>query len=276
MTGDVRKCPVCSTSSITPMSEELLICAQCGIAFNTAYALKTYNDTYFLDEYRNQYGKTYIDDRHNICNQSKKRLLRILKLISGRDVSSTDLSLLDIGSAAGFFLQCARDMGIRDVSGIEISEYAARYCEKQFNIPVTRSSFDDVTLTSPYSIITAWYFIEHCGDPLSVMRKIYNALDTGGIFAFSVPSIFGPLYTFNRVAWIETHPSDHFIDFSPRGVKKILTGIGFTKISIRPAGIHPERVINPRSFFYRPFVTLYNIYSQATSFSDTIEVYAIK
>ncbi len=276
MTGNVRQCPVCSISSVTPVSEELCACTHCGIAFNTTFAAKAYGDSYFLDEYQSQYGKTYIEDHHNIYFQSKKRLLRIFKLISDKTDNRKDLSLLDIGSAAGFFLQCARDMGISNVSGIEISDYAARYCEEQFNIPVTRSSFHDITLTSRYSIITAWYFIEHCGDPLSVMRKIYDALDTGGIFAFSVPSIFGPLYRFKRTVWIETHPSDHYIDFSPKGVKKILIRIGFTKISVKPAGIHPERVINPRSLFYRPFAALYNLYSQVTSFSDTIEVYAMK
>jgi len=276
MTGNVKQCPVCSTSSVTPISEELLLCTHCGIAFNTAYAAKTYGDSYFLDEYQSQYGKTYIEDRHNIYNQAAKRLRRIFKLISATTTCRNDLSLLDIGSAAGFFMQCARDMGIPNISGIEISDYAARYCEEQFKIPVTRSSIHDITLTSRYSIITAWYFIEHCGDPLSVMKKIFDALDSGGLFAFSVPSIFGPLYRFKRTEWIKTHPSDHYIDFTPGGVKKILTQIGFKKIFIRPAGIHPERLINPRSFYYRPFVALYKLYSKATSFSDTIEVYTIK
>jgi 2-polyprenyl-3-methyl-5-hydroxy-6-metoxy-1,4-benzoquinol methylase len=275
MTADIKHCPVCDSLSVGSISDHLFQCKQCGIAFNTAFALKSYNDTYFLDEYRNQYGKTYIEDYTNIYSLSSRRLSRILGYLSDKKKIS-NLSLLDIGSATGFFLACARDMGICHVTGIEISEYASRYCTEHFNIPVRQSPFSDVTLTSLYSIITAWYFIEHCNAPVSVMQKIHDALQPGGMFAFSVPSIFGPLFLFNRDIWVQTHPADHSIDFSPSGIKKILTRIGFRQIHIKPGGIHPERIKNPQSFMYKPFTLAYGLFSRLTSFSDTIEVYAVK
>jgi len=275
MADSTPHCPICSSPSPLRVSDSLYSCGHCGISFNTAYAVKSYSDTYFLDEYRNQYGTTYIEDYSNIYSLSSGRLNTLFNYLPKKS-RRADLSLLDIGSAAGFFLACARDMGIGSVTGIEISEYASQYCVEHFNIPVMRSSFADVTLTSAYSIITAWYFIEHTADPVSVMKKIHHSLAPGGVFAFSVPSIFGPLFVFNRDLWVRTHPTDHYMDFSPRGLQKILAGIGFRKIHVRAAGVHPERIVDPESVFFRPFTKLYGSVSRLISFSDTIEVYAVK
>ncbi len=275
MTDDIQHCPICSSASSVSISSYLYSCKKCGITFNTAYAVKTYSDAYFLEEYQNQYGKTYIEDYTNIYSLAARRLTILLGYLPGI-TGKSDLSLLDIGSAAGFFLACAKDMGIQNLTGIEISEYASRYCTEHFNIPVIQSSFSDVTPNSLFNIITAWYFIEHTVDPVSVMEKIHESLSADGIFAFSVPSIFGPLFTFKRDIWVQTHPTDHYIDFSPWGIRQILTRIGFRKIYVKPAGIHPERVIDPHSIMFRPFALIYRLISRLISFSDTIDVYAIK
>lgn len=275
MTDRIRQCPLCASSEVAAISDHLFHCKRCRIAVNTAYSQKSYSDTYFLDEYKNQYGKTYIEDRHNITALSQKRLATIFNYLPGKN-RNPEVSLLDIGAAAGFFLDCARTMGINHCTGIEISEYASNYCEKHFNIPIMRSSFSNVTLSRSYTIITAWFFIEHCREPLSVIKKIYDALEPGGIFACSVPSIFGPLFLFNREEWIRTHPSDHFMDFSPHAARRYCSRIGFSKIHIKPAGIHPERLVDAGSLFHKPFAVAYRLVSTITAFSDTIEIYAVK
>ena len=187
-----------------------------------------------------------------------------------------NLSLLDIGSAMGFFLKAARDRGIKDLLGIEISQYASQYCHNEYAIPVVHGAYEQRVLSRSFDIITAWFFIEHCEDPIRVLRELYSCINTPGILAFSVPSIFGPLYACNREQWISSHPVDHRIDFSPSSLKKILHDIGFTKLVIKPSGFHPERVLKPYSIFYRPFSSIYRVFSKITSFSDTLEVYALK
>ena len=269
------QCPVCFSDRTIPIGDHIHTCNSCGIAFNSKFRPKRYNESYFLDEYRHQYGKSYIEDYDAIYSVSKKRIATILQFIQLKKKPS-GLSLLDIGSAAGFFLKCARDRGIERVHGIEISEYAAGYCADTFHIPVSRSSFEDLIIENRYDIITAWFFLEHCADPAPVIDKIYSVLNNGGIFAFSGPSLFGPMFKFKRNAWIETHPPDHRIDFSPRFVKAIFKKKGFRKIHVKPAGIHPERIISSGSVFFKPFSPVYRIFSRLTAFSDTIEVYAGK
>jgi len=267
-------CPVCSSADFKHINHDFHLCGKCGILFNSGYTPLDYDDNYFLNDYKAQYGRSYLDDFQNIYDQSSDRIKKILKLVNCKIQGG--LSLLDIGSAMGFFLKCAQDNGIKRLTGIEISEYAADYCVKEFDIQVIRSSFSDVKVDTTYNIITAWFFIEHCDDPSYVINQIYNILPEGGLFAFSVPSIFGPMFRFKRQEWIETHPKDHRVDFSPSSVKKILRNRGFKKIHVRPAGIHPERILSKESFLYKPFSFLYRQYSKLTGYSDTIEIYAVK
>ncbi len=269
------QCPLCFSAENKEIYDNhisLFKCRGCGIIFNGRHRQIDYNDDYFTDQYKKQYGKTYLEDFENIYAASKSRISRIKNIKKDIDTAR----LLEIGSAMGFFLKAALDSGIRDVLGIEISGYAAKYCAEKLQINVFNSSFYNADIKGRFDIITAWYFLEHACDSSSVFKAIYDSLNSGGIFAFSAPSFFGPQYMFDRIGWFNAHPADHRIDFSPGTVKKILKNIGFRKIFVFPGGVHPERVIGRDSIFFKPFAKLFIIFSRLSSFSDTIEVYAVK
>lgn len=280
ITADV--CPLCLSSRLFQSGKEFLRCGDCGAVINLSYTSLEYNDSYFTEEYRNQYGQTYFDDFENIYNLSRQRVEKIIKILAktgklrGGMSLPESLSLLDIGSAAGFFLKCARDYGFFYVKGVEISAFAAQYSKDRFGFDVDVVPFTQADIGINYDVITAWYYIEHSPDPLCDFKRIFYALKRGGIFAFSAPSVFGPLFLCNRKKWEDTHPVDHFVDFTPRTAVKILKKTGFRRVSVRAAGIHPERILSPSSVFYPLFSFLYTRIAKALKFSDTIEVYAVK
>ncbi len=266
-------CPLCGKSSDENISIDLHKCGKCSLVFNVNCKSLSYDRDYFISEYQGQYGKTYIEDFDNIYRMSVNRLDEIFKVLkSGR----TGCSVLDIGSAAGFFLKAAKDKGITKLKGIEISAFASDYCRKTFSIDVIESPFESAEIDEKFDIITSWFFIEHLMEPLQAMERIYQMLNDRGIFAMAVPSYFGPMFYLNREEWIKSHPKDHRIDLSPKGAKKILKEIGFKKVKITKCGYHPERVLSRDSIFYKPFELLYRVYTSITGFSDTIEIYAVK
>ncbi len=275
MPASSTQCPICFSNKTARIIDHFYKCRSCGIAFNTEFSPKQYDDNYFLADYRKQYGKTYIEDYDAIYAASNDRIKRILKFIKIKK-HPADMSLFDVGAAAGFFLKCARDSGLGEVTGIEISKYASDYCSSTFHIPLIRSSFDDFDFTRKFDIITAWFFIEHCEYPDQVIRRIFSALNQGGVFAFSGPSIRGPLFRYKRKVWSRTHPTDHRVDFSPRFAARMLKQYGFRNVHVRPAGIHPERLVSSKSSLFKPFSFAYRIFSYLTTFSDTLEVYAVK
>ncbi|HPS86631.1 MAG TPA: class I SAM-dependent methyltransferase [Spirochaetota bacterium] len=273
MNSESSNCPICRISSDLHVSNNLYKCRRCSLIFNADCKSLSYDRDYFISEYQGQYGKTYLEDFDNIYRLSGMRLEKILKLL---ETGKSDLSVLDIGSAAGFFLKAAKDKGIKKLKGIEISNFASDYCRKTFSIEVIESSFESAELNEKFDIITSWFFIEHLIDPLNAMKRIYQMLNDGGVFALAVPSCFGPMFYFDKDEWIKTHPKDHRIDLSPKGSKKILKDIGFKKVKIIKCGYHPERVVNRKNFFFKPFEFFYRLYSSITGFSDTIEIYAMK
>jgi SAM-dependent methyltransferase len=272
MSGQPQNCPLCSKPSEKKITGDLYKCRKCGLVFNVNCRSLSYDRDYFISEYERQYGRTYPEDFNNIYSLSIQRLNKILVHIKMKK----ELSLLDIGCAAGFFLKAAKDSGIKKVKGIEISTFAADYCRKNFSIDVIESPFDDTVINEKFDIITSWFFIEHLMDPLKSIEKIYNMLNPGGIFGLAVPSCFGPMFLFRKSEWIRTRPVDHRIDLSPGAARAMLKKTGFSKVIVTRCGYHPERIVNRDSMLFKPFDLCYNIFTRATAFSDTIEIYAIK
>jgi len=273
MKSRLVSCPVCSRSSNAQISADLYKCRKCSLVFNVNYKSLSYGRDYFISDYLEQYGKTYIDDFDNIYNLSKDRFKKITGMIKDR---KNDLSVLDIGSAAGFFLKAAEDSGAKKVRGIEISKFAADYCKKNFSIDVIESSFENAEIDEKFDVISSWFFIEHLADTKKAIDKIYRMLNDGGVFALAVPSCFGPMFYFTRDEWIKTHPGDHRIDLSPRGAVKIFKDAGFKKVKVFKSGYHPERAVSRENILFKPFELFYRIFSSMTAFSDTIEIYAVK
>jgi 2-polyprenyl-3-methyl-5-hydroxy-6-metoxy-1,4-benzoquinol methylase len=268
-----EQCPLCSGKRYSLLYRghiSLFQCKSCSAVFNASHRPLEYDATYFNEEYRSQYGESYLEDFQHIYALSKQRLERI------KTITQQTSSMLDIGSAYGFFLKAAQDDGFKDLSGIEISREGARYCESTFGIPVHNTNFENIEFSATYSIITAWYFIEHVSDPKGAIVKIANALQPGGVFACSVPSTFGPQFMFHRKEWYQTHPVDHRVNFSPKIIRSLLRTLGFSKIITYPGGIHPNRFLPKTIMNCSPARSLYTRASFMLSFSDTLEVYARK
>ncbi len=270
-------CPLCKTSQSKLLFEGRAVlrrCGTCRAVFNTAYSSADYGSAYFNEEYRAQYGKTYIEDFDAIYSLSQVRLRRIKALLPPSALKRG--RLLDLGCACGFFLKAARDMGCNDVTGMEVSLTAAEYCQKTFGIPVLHAAFDEATLEPPFRTITAWYFLEHLPETGNALKRLAGLLEPGGVLAFSMPSIRGPQFHLHRREWYAAHPIDHRIDLSPGIATKALKSLGFHRIVTYPGGIHPDRVLPSAIAGLATVRSLYSAVSRKLSFSDTMEVYCVK
>ena len=273
-----ESCPVCSGGMSLPAADNGTFrrCRTCGAVYNTSHHSLEYSDSYFIEDYRAQYGRTYEEDFPDIYRAASLRVSRMLKLWHAYNRGKTPVSVLDIGCALGFFLKAAQDAGFTDLSGIEISAYASARCAEKFGYAVLRLPFEDADMPGPYDAVTAWYFLEHLHDTGAAFGRIYHSLKPGGVAAFSLPSVFGPMFCFNRGQWAQTHPVDHRVDFSPSSIRRALKLAGFRRVKVYPSGIHPERVMRKDHVLFPVFAALYRTFSMHTGFSDTIEVYAVK
>jgi len=287
---NVFECPLCGASASTSVrarSEDrtIAVCPDCGmeyLAFVTA-GQQTYSRSYFFDEYKAQYGKTYLEDFDSIRTNGLTRLAVLDRLIAAnfRHPELADKTLLDIGCAFGPFLSAARDSGWIPF-GTDISGDAVAYVRDVLQIPAVVSAFpapdgENSLNGRRFAAVTLWYVIEHFADLQPVLERIGTLLVPGGILAFSTPSVAGVSGRFNSSSFYRNSPRDHYTLWDPRKVRKQLDRYGFTVQKIVSTGHHPERFP-----FMKGKKTDTNLFrlcllaSRLFGLGDTFEVYARK
>lgn len=234
-----------------------------------------YNKSYFTDEYKAQYGVSYEEDKALLCLMARDRL-SVLKKIKGKG------TLLELGSAMGFFVREALDFGY-DAEGIEISSYAASYARSHLGVNVKCASVDDFEYKKKgYDVICAWYVLEHLPNLISFLDTIYLSLKDNGVLAFSMPNCRGLTGRFKKNYYHSIVPKDHAYEFSPKSINKLLRKKGFVKYKIVIKGIHFKRFISllPKCFYFLENIGFINfLYKHFASFAgwgDTFEAYYIK
>lgn len=274
-------CPICQKGSEYTVlhrsrTSTIVCCKTCGIEYirSSLAGDKKYTQSYFFDEYQNQYGKTYLEDFEAIKTDSLRRLGIIQKVKP--TIFTKQKKLLDIGCAYGPFLKAADEKGFF-VEGLDIASEAVEYVNESLKLLAQQGNFPDIKtlgqLKPPYHVITMWYVIEHFYPLDTVLQAVYNLLKEGGIFAFATPNARGITRLFNKKKFYAQSPSDHFSLWTPKTAKKILRRYGFEILAMRSRGYHRERYpyflrILPNSFLQR--------LSEIFILGDTFEIYCKK
>lgn len=242
-----------------------------------------YGRSYFFEEYRNQYGKTYLEDFDSIKEKSFDRLASLERVIrrSLPFLRPGEKTVLDIGCAYGPFLDAARGRGWIPF-GTDISESAVAHVRDVLGIPAVRAAFpalDDRDLPSPgrFAAVSLWYVIEHFQDLEPVLERVRKLLVPGGVLALSTPSAAGVSARFGRSSFLKRSPTDHFTIWDPRLVRSQLARYGFSVKRIVSTGHHPERF--PRCKGLRsgsPLRIALIAISRFFKLGDTFEVYAVR
>lgn len=306
-------CPVCAQD----MSENIVVrtpdktvayCSECHIHYLSFIVSKqsSYKKSYFFDEYKEQYGKTYLEDFDYIKKLGEERIKNINAIFDevfqkkvALNMFTTEKKLLDIGCAYGPFLVAAKE-SLWQAIGTDICQDAVEYVTNTLHIPAFVSSFPSMPLSFDYIYkkqvtgqgyekvnmpmendsfvaITMWYVIEHFPDLDSVLEKISSLLMSGGIFAFSTPTISGITGKQSIYNFACKSPIDHYSLWDATEVEKLLEKYNFKVLKIVSVGHHPERFNLP--FKIRKGGIMWKIiekFSRRHSLGDGMEVYAIK
>lgn len=257
----IESCPHTGSRLSSILSHRAMRSPEGVIYVNDARSLD-YGEDYFLSEYKNQYGRTYLEDEVNLRQMANRRLDRI------KGYMKPQSQVFEIGCATGFFLDEARKRG-HTVSGIEISPFASAYARDSLGLDVKTEPFGQTSST--YDAVFAFYVLEHIPDQKFAFQKIADMLKPGGIFAFAIPSSNGPTLRYNPEAWIKTHPQDHFADYSPDSLRQILPHYSMKLCECWPASYHPARA---RGILRNPWI--FRQYANLTCFGDTMEGVAQK
>ncbi|MDR1802018.1 MAG: methyltransferase domain-containing protein [Treponema sp.] len=266
-----RRCPVCGTVYQSRLKDHQI----------------EYDKEYFFSLYKKQYGKTYIDDFHNLKHIGRKRLNHIKALLNHRDKKEKPL-LLDIGCAYGPFMAAAEEVGFSPM-GLDPVKDAVRYVKENLRFPAWHGFFPAAlpaefrarpNYEGVFEAVTLWYVIEHFPESGKMLREIHGMLKKGGVLAFSTPSFSGISGRKQPRSFLESSPPDHWTIWSPASCEKIFAQHGFRLKKIVITGHHPERF----PFFGRflhpsrkgPLYRLLFLISRIFRLGDTFEAYGVK
>jgi predicted TPR repeat methyltransferase len=155
----------------------------------------------------------------------------ICKQYIPRDFSAA----LDIGCAAGYFLDLLKKKGWRHAEGIEL--------DSRMIAGLRRRSYEifDVPLelfvpSKRYHLITLFDVLEHLPDINSDLSKLHSMLDDKGIIALVTPNFASMQRRIFGRRWFQFKPREHIYYFTPKTLRRLAEKHGFTIIHLSNSG----------------------------------------
>ena len=195
--------------------DKIFKCNNCGLVF----AEQTENLKYYADKYAEMVDEEYVKEEKGRRLASIKILKRIRKYKRyGR--------LLDIGCATGFLLDEARRRKW-EVSGVEISKWAAVYAKQKLNLDVINVSAEKTSFPDGFfDVIVMIDVLEHLTDPKYTLLEIRRILKNDGVLYISTPNISSAVSRILGAKWWGINKF-HLFYFSKRTLEKMLDACGF-------------------------------------------------
>ena len=146
-------------------------------------------------------------------------------------------SLLEIGSAYGFFLELVEDRF--DAVGIDIAEDGTRYAKDFLQLNVIRDDYLAHDFGGHYfDVVCLWDTIEHLRDPHLYVEKISRHTKRGALLAITTGDVESFVARTKKERWRIIHPPTHLHYFSRTTLKQLLDKCGFDVISSRHCGFY--------------------------------------
>ena len=293
LSADNLGCPACHTRRNPTVGRlsgrSYFRCRACSMIYLSGFNESpiTYDEAYFFEEYKAQYGRTYLEDFDHIAEMGARRLELIESLHSSRPrrprhreagADSPRLRLLDIGCAYGPFLRVAAEAGYEPY-GIDRADSAVDYVRETLGFACAQGGAGEIDTSEALGIdtvavATMWYVIEHVDDIELVLDWVASLLPMGGVFAFSTPNGAGVSARRSFEAFLAASPRDHRSIWTPAIARRVLRRHGFRVRRVRVTGHHPERfALGERAPSLRGLLVQW---SKLFRRGDTFEVYAVK
>jgi SAM-dependent methyltransferase len=219
-------CPICGTESApdTVFSPSpLLRCAACDFAFLPATADEDlYDDRYFAD----YDGEDYLAAEPQRRFESRRRLNLLARHLP------PPARLLEIGAAAGFFLDEARELGYEGV-GLELNEEMAAHARDALGLDVRTGRVEDAELgEEAFDGACAFHVLEHVPAPVEAVSALRAELRPGGILLIEIPNAGSEVARRQGRAWPALKLPHHVGQYGRRSMAALLEAAGFEMVAI--------------------------------------------
>jgi len=223
-------CPICGESRFAALYAGLVRCGECtfvtaDMAPSSDDLESLYSEQYFAgDEYAD-----YLGDKKVI----QRNLRRWLKIVH-RHVGGG--SLLEVGSAYGFFLELAREHF--DAIGFDVSDDAVRHSKEVLGVDAKSGDFltDRSIKDGSVDAVAMWDVLEHVDAPGLFVDRAAELLRPGGHLFITTGDIDAWLPRRQGPGWRLIHPPTHLQYFSQGTMTRMLESKGFDVVAVSHPG----------------------------------------
>ncbi|MEW6556422.1 MAG: class I SAM-dependent methyltransferase [Elusimicrobiota bacterium] len=193
---------------------QIVRCKRCGLVYTTP----RFPNNQIIQAYKS------MDDRDYVSEQESRNINAQFSLHTIKKYKKQG-TLLDIGSACGFFLNSAKKDF--EVSGVELSHWATEFTRRTWGINVFEGTLEELQLKpSSVDVVSMIDTLEHLTDPQSTVAEVYKILKLNGLFYLVVPDIDGLAAKILRGYWWGLRPA-HLYYFSKNSLTQLLKKNGF-------------------------------------------------
>lgn len=234
--AELPGCRLCGGPARPAMEKDsfsIVRCDRCGFMFAlVAQATSTENiytddEFFFPPESRDRArGRSWYD-----VLWERKRPFYLARLRRIGDFQKPG-RMLDIGCAAGYMLNAARQLGW-EIAGVEPSPAMRERARASLNCTVYESLDEAIAAGgSRFEAIMMFEVIEHLEDPVAAMQKIRELLVPGGLLALSTPNCESPAAPAGLPLDIWFVPPAHISYFGPTTLVSCLRLAGFDELAL--------------------------------------------
>jgi len=211
----------------------ILRCAGCGLGFldpqpAPQQTMELYSEHYFRsDDALAQGYSSYVSHAADLRATFRDRIRRLPPKAEGN-------RLLDIGAAAGFFVEQARLAGWA-AEGLEPSAWAAAYARSEVGVPVAEGTLETANIApGSFDVVTFWEVIEHVRDPRDFLTRTARILKRGGRALLSTPDAGSLVARTLGKRWLGWQKvPEHLFYFDRATLRRLLDETGFDVVEER-------------------------------------------
>jgi 2-polyprenyl-3-methyl-5-hydroxy-6-metoxy-1,4-benzoquinol methylase len=143
-----------------------------------------------------------------------------------------DMSVLDVGCSAGFFLSALKGR-VKKRVGVELNPTDVLFIKKNLDFKVYDKPLGELEINEgPFDLITSFQVLEHVDNPIEFLKTISKNLKTNGWLYLELPNINDVLLSvFQEPAYENFYYREpHVSYFSAKTLKRALSQAGFKGI----------------------------------------------
>lgn len=204
-------------------TQHIVRCKECGLV----YVNPRVEEELVIDAYSNAEDELYVSQ----ADGRQKTFKKALKLVERFRPSKG--KILDVGCAAGFFLNVAKKSGW-ETFGVEPSKWLGEWGNKNFGLNIVNGVLKEGNFKEDYfDVVTMWDVLEHTPDPISELKEVNRVLKKDGVVIINFPDVGSWMAkAAGRNWWFFL--SVHLYHFTPKTLTKMLEKSGLRVISVKP------------------------------------------